>query len=68
MNTFDQPPCIFYFHPWEIDPGQPRQSGISLKTHFRHYVNLSAMESRIRALFRDFQWDRVDRLFLNANG
>ncbi len=57
-------PCIFYFHPWEIDPGQPRQRGASLKTRFRHYVNLSSMERRIRALFRDFTWDRMDRLFL----
>ena len=67
VNTFDQQPCIFYFRPWEIDPGQPRQSGINLKTRFRHDVSLSAMEARIRALFRDFQWDRVDRLFLTAN-
>jgi polysaccharide deacetylase family protein (PEP-CTERM system associated) len=67
VNRVDRQPCIFYFHPWEIDPGQPRQGGISLKTRFRHYVNLSSMERRIRALFGDFQWDRVDRLFLKAN-
>ena len=67
VNTIDQQPCIFYFHPWEIDPGQPRQRGASLKSQFRHYVNLSSMERRIRALFRDFQWDRVDRLFLQAH-
>jgi polysaccharide deacetylase family protein (PEP-CTERM system associated) len=64
VNTVDRQPCVFYFHPWEIDPGQPRQKGISLKTRFRHYVNISAMERRIRALCRDFQWDRIDRLFL----
>ncbi len=67
VNTVDRQPCIFYFHPWEIDPGQPRQQGLSLKTRFRHYVNLSSMERRIRALCRDFHWDRVDRLFLDAN-
>ncbi len=67
VNTVDRQPCIFYFHPWEIDPGQPRQQGLSLKTRFRHYVNLSSMERRIRALCRDFYWDRVDRLFLDAN-
>jgi polysaccharide deacetylase family protein (PEP-CTERM system associated) len=66
VNTIDRQACIFYFHPWEIDPGQPRQKGISLKTRFRHYVNISSMERRIRALCRDFQWDRVDRLFLEA--
>jgi polysaccharide deacetylase family protein (PEP-CTERM system associated) len=67
VNTVDRQPCIFYFHPWEIDPGQPRQSGISLKTRFRHYVNLSAMKRRIRALLGDFQWDRMDRLFLKSS-
>jgi polysaccharide deacetylase family protein (PEP-CTERM system associated) len=67
VNTVDQQSCIFYFHPWEIDPGQPRQGGLSLKTRFRHYVNLSTMELRIRALCRDFHWDRIDRLFLHSN-
>ena len=67
VNTVDRQPCIFYFHPWEIDPGQPRQRGISLKTRFRHYVNLSSMERRIRALLKDFHWDRVDRLFPGVN-
>ena len=67
VNAVDRQPCIFYFHPWEIDPGQPRQSGISLKTRFRHYFNLRAMERRIRALLEDFRWDRVDRVFLESN-
>jgi polysaccharide deacetylase family protein (PEP-CTERM system associated) len=65
VNAVDRQPCIFYFHPWEIDPGQPRQGGASLRSRFRHYVNLSSMERRIRALFSDFQWDRMDRLFLD---
>ena len=67
VNTVDRQPCIFYFHPWEIDPGQPRQRGVSLKTRFRHYVNLSSMERRLRALLKDFRWDRMDHLFLKAN-
>lgn len=66
VNKVDRKPCIFYFHPWEIDPGQPRQKGVGLKTRFRHYVNLSSMERRIRALCRDFQWGRMDQLFLDA--
>ena len=66
VNAVDRQPCIFYFHPWEIDPDQPRQTGISLKTRFRHYVNLSSMERRIRALCRDFSWDRMDRVFPGA--
>jgi polysaccharide deacetylase family protein (PEP-CTERM system associated) len=67
VNAVDKQPCIFYFHPWEIDPGQPRQSGVGLKTRFRHYVNLSAMERRIRALCEDFTWDRVDHIFLGKS-
>ena len=63
VNTLDRQPCIFYFHPWEIDPGQPRQRGIGMKTRFRHYVNLGVMEQRIRRLVRDFRWDRIDRVF-----
>lgn len=65
VNQQDSQPCMFYFHPWEIDAGQPRQPGINFKTRFRHYVNLSRMEGKIRALLRDFEWDRVDRVFLD---
>ncbi|KAB2320138.1 DUF3473 domain-containing protein [Betaproteobacteria bacterium SCN1] len=64
VNDGDRAPCMFYFHPWEVDPDQPRQSGISAKTRFRHYVNLQRMPDRLRRLLRDFEWDRVDRVFL----
>jgi polysaccharide deacetylase family protein (PEP-CTERM system associated) len=64
VNKEDGQPAIFYCHPWELDPGQPRPAGLGLKTRFRHYVNLHRMESRIRALTRDFAWDRMDRIFL----
>ena len=64
VNARDQAPCMFYFHPWELDAGQPRQHGISAKTRFRHYVNLQRMPGRLRKLLNDFEWDRVDRVFL----
>ncbi|MES1981074.1 MAG: XrtA system polysaccharide deacetylase [Pseudomonadota bacterium] len=64
VNREDGESCIFYFHPWELDPDQPRQQDISAKTRFRHYVNLGRMETRIQALLRDFKWDRMDRIFL----
>ncbi|MFP5410404.1 MAG: XrtA system polysaccharide deacetylase [Gammaproteobacteria bacterium] len=64
VNTEDRAPCMFYFHPWEVDPGQPVQRGISAKTRFRHYVNLKRMQGRLRQLLKDFEWDRVDRVFL----
>ena len=64
VNAQDQAPCMFYFHPWELDAGQPRQSGLSARTRFRHYVNLQRMPGRLRQLLNDFEWDRVDRVFL----
>jgi polysaccharide deacetylase family protein (PEP-CTERM system associated) len=60
----DRRPPVFFFHPWEIDPGQPRFAGVSLRSRFRHYVNLGSMERRLRAVLRDFSWDRMDRVFL----
>jgi polysaccharide deacetylase family protein (PEP-CTERM system associated) len=65
VNTRDQAPCMFYFHPWEVDAGQPRQQGISARTRFRHYVNLQRMPARLKQLLNDFEWDRVDRVFLS---
>jgi polysaccharide deacetylase family protein (PEP-CTERM system associated) len=64
VNERDGEPGMFYFHPWEIDPEQPRQGGIGLKTRVRHYLNLSRTETRLRALLSDFRWDRADRVFL----
>jgi len=64
VNRHDGRPCVFYFHPWEIDPDQPRQQGIGAKTRVRHYLNLDRMQDRLAALFRDFQWGRMDEVFL----
>lgn len=63
FNRVEERPCIFYFHPWEIDPGQPRQRGVGWKTRFRHYTNLTRMEGRLRRVLGDFSWDRMDRVF-----
>lgn len=63
VNSIDQRPAIFYMHPWEIDPGQPRVAGADMKTRFRHYVNLSRTEARLGQLLRDFKWGRVDEVF-----
>ena len=64
VNRIDQQSAIFYFHPWEIDAEQPRIDGINAKTRFRHYVNLHRTEGRIRRLLTDFQWARMDEIFL----
>jgi polysaccharide deacetylase family protein (PEP-CTERM system associated) len=64
VNREDREPTLFYFHPWELDPGQPRPEGLDAKSRFRHYINIDRMESRLAALTRDFAWDRMDRIFL----
>lgn len=56
-------PAIFYFHPWEVDPDQPRITRAPRSKRFRHYVNLGRMEGKLRSLLRDFIWDRADRTF-----
>jgi len=65
VNDKDAESGIFYFHPWEIDPDQPRQAGISLKTRFRHYLNLKRTRPRLERLLADFRWGRMDEIFLS---
>jgi polysaccharide deacetylase family protein (PEP-CTERM system associated) len=65
VNREDRQPALFYFHPWEIDPGQPRPQGLGAKARLRHYINIDRMQSRLARLSRDFAWDRMDRIFLS---
>jgi len=67
VNKNEQQAGIFYFHPWEIDPEQPKQAGLSLKTRTRHYLNLNKMENRIKRLLTDFDWDTMENVFLKAH-
>lgn len=62
VNSCDEESVIFYFHPWEIDPEQPRVKGVDAKSRFRHYVNLQRTAGRLRLLLQDFHWDRMDRV------
>ncbi|MEF9996247.1 MAG: DUF3473 domain-containing protein, partial [Burkholderiaceae bacterium] len=61
VNQTDRRAAIFYLHPWEIDPGQPRVKGASAKARFRHYLNLDRTEARLCRLLADFRWSRVDQ-------
>ena len=65
VNKNDRQPTVFYLHPWELDPAQPRQSNITAKTRFRHYLNLDKTEGRLRQLLTDFNWNRMDEVFIN---
>jgi polysaccharide deacetylase family protein (PEP-CTERM system associated) len=67
VNELDRLPAVFYFHPWEIDAGQPRIDGIGAKTRFRHYVNIPRMEQRLDRLLGDFSWGRMDEIFLDRD-
>jgi polysaccharide deacetylase family protein (PEP-CTERM system associated) len=63
VNRREQMAGIFYFHPWEIDPGQPRVADCGWKSRVRHYTNLSRMQGKLERVLRDFAWDRMDRVF-----
>lgn len=56
VNSEGSRPGIFYFHPWEIDPEQPRVAGASVRSRLRHYSRLGAMAGKLRAVLRDFRW------------
>jgi polysaccharide deacetylase family protein (PEP-CTERM system associated) len=62
VNGGDGRPAVFYFHPWEIDPGQPRVSGAPLKSRLRHYSRLSAMRPKLLKLLRAHSWGRTDEV------
>jgi polysaccharide deacetylase family protein (PEP-CTERM system associated) len=55
LNRVEHQPAVFYLHPWEIDPGQPRLPADALG-RFRHYRNLHRTEGRLRRLLRDFRF------------
>ncbi|MCC6201471.1 MAG: DUF3473 domain-containing protein [Gammaproteobacteria bacterium] len=67
VNRLEHQPVVFYTHPWEYDPEQPRQDGAGWKARTRHYLNLDKTTPRLRRLLRDFAWDRMDRVFLAAD-
>jgi polysaccharide deacetylase family protein (PEP-CTERM system associated) len=66
INAAEHRPAVFYIHPWEVDPDQPRAPGAPLKSRLRHYVNLSRTAGRLQRLLADFRWDRMDRVFADA--
>ena len=55
-------PAMFYFHPWEIDPGQPRVRHAPWKSRLRHYSRLGAMAGKLRGLLDRHEWGRVDEV------
>ena len=60
VNGEERRPAMFYFHPWEIDPDQPRVPNAPLRSRLRHYTNLTRMADKLADLLREFSWDRMD--------
>ena len=62
VNNRDGRPAVFYFHPWEIDPQQPRVTAASMRSKLRHYTNLDVMAEKLKQLVMEFEWGRMDVL------
>jgi polysaccharide deacetylase family protein (PEP-CTERM system associated) len=62
VNRHDRRPAVFYFHPWEVDPEQPRVAGAPLRSRLRHYTNLEVMAGKLEQLLGEFAWERMDIL------
>lgn len=68
VNRNDRRPAVFYFHPWEVDPGQPRRADAPLRSRLRHYTNLDRMESKLGVLLNEFAWGRMDEIAVREAG
>lgn len=68
VNLANRRPAVFYFHPWEIDPDQPRVSHAPLRSRLRHYTNLTGMAAKLERLLREFRWGRIDQLVQQQAG
>jgi polysaccharide deacetylase family protein (PEP-CTERM system associated) len=62
VNRQDRRPAVFYFHPWEIDPDQPRVPDAPMRSRLRHYTNLDKMAGKLTELVHEFAWGRMDAL------
>ena len=60
VNREEGRPAVFYFHPWEIDPDQPRVPDAPIRSKLRHYTNLQRMAPKLRELVHEFAWGRMD--------
>jgi len=62
VNGRDRRPAVFYFHPWEVDPTQPRVAQATMRSKLRHYTNLDKMAGKLTNLLDEFRWGRMDQL------
>ena len=62
INETEKQPAVLYFHPWEIDPDQPRINEAGLKSRFRHYLNLDKTEGKLRTIFSEVQFGTMSQV------
>jgi polysaccharide deacetylase family protein (PEP-CTERM system associated) len=60
VNRQEGRPAVFYFHPWEVDPDQPRVPHAPMRSRLRHYTGLAKMADKLSDLVREFRWGRMD--------
>ena len=60
VNREEGRPAVFYFHPWEVDPDQPRVDHAPMRSRLRHYTGLTRMADKLSDLVREFRWGRMD--------
>jgi len=63
INRTENQSFVFYLHPWELDPQQPRINGVGFKSRFRHYLNLDKTEHRFQNLLTDFRFTSLKELY-----
>jgi polysaccharide deacetylase family protein (PEP-CTERM system associated) len=68
VNERDERPAVIYFHPWEIDPGQPRVTNAPIKSKLRHYTKLDVMAAKLKRLAHEFEWERLDTIVAREKG
>lgn len=68
VNGREGMPAVFYLHPWEFDPDQPRIPGAGLKSRFRHYVNLSRTADKFRKLLSRFSFAPMEEVLKGVPG
>ncbi len=65
INTQERQPVVLYFHPWEIDPEQPRIKA-GFKSRFRHYINLDKTAEKVRYLVSSLNFSTMERVLLDV--
>lgn len=68
INQQEKQPVIFYLHPWEVDPNQPKIDHAGWKSRFRHYHNLGRTEERLHYLLQEFQFGPISGTLTNSHG